>query len=129
MFTDGQIFSEAWDDNYAVKSDGYTHKSVFLYGVKISKSKSDGTIVIENIGNHSGRYSSPTNEQMDIFRSRGWRKGVYSVSISNFENIISDINNMILKTDDESKIKKHQQLKEVYELKLTKMKEKNEKFI
>jgi len=54
MFTKEEIFTEAWNDSYAVKVDGYDHRSVFLYGVKISKSKED--IIIENVGSNESNY-------------------------------------------------------------------------
>jgi len=129
MFTDGQIFAEAWNDSYAVQSDGIDHQSVFLYGVKISKSKEDGSIMIENIGSNKSNYIGLNDYQRSVFDSKGWRKGVYSVSMFNLEKLVEKYTRLISKEKDESKIKKYSQSRDLYESKLNKIKEKNEKSI
>ena len=129
MFTDEKIFSEAWNDSYAVQSDGIDHQSVFLYGVKISKSKQDGSIMIENIGSNKPNYIGLNHRQRSAFDSKGWRKGVYSVAMFNFVNLIDKYTRLISKENDESKIKKYSKSRDLYESKLNKIKEKNEKSI
>ena len=127
MFTDGQIFAEAWNDSYAVKSDGLYHQSVFLYGVKISKSKEDGSIMIETIGSNKSNYIGLNDYQRSVFDSKGWRKGVYSVAMFNLEKLVEKYTRLLSIEKDESKIKQYSQSRDLYESKLNKIKEKNER--
>ena len=125
MFTKEEIFIQAWDDSYAVKVDGYDHKSVFLYGVKISKSKED--IIIENVGSNKSNYIGLNDYQRSVFERSGWRKGVYSVAIFNLEKLCYKYNKLISKQKDESKTKEYSNARDLYESKLNKIKEKNER--
>ena len=125
MFTKEEIFIQAWNDSYAVKVDGYDHKSVFLYGVKISKSKED--IIIENVGSNKSNYIGLNDYQRSVFERSGWRKGVYSVAIFNLEKLCYKYNRLISKQKDESKIKEYSNARDLYESKLNKIKEKNER--
>jgi len=127
MFTDAQIFAEAWKDSFGVKTDGLSHQSVFLYGVKISKSKEDGSVVIENVGSNSPTYIGINDHQRDVFDRKGWRKGVYSVAMFNLQNLVDRYTNILSKQKDESMIKQYSELKSRYESKLNKIKEKNER--
>ena len=125
MFTKEEIFIQAWNDSYAVKVDGYDHKAVFLYGVKISKSKED--IIIENVGSNKSNYIGLNDYQRSVFERSGWRKGVYSVAIFNLEKLCYKYNRLIPKQKDESKIKEYSSARDLYESKLNKIKEKNER--
>jgi len=127
MFTEEKIFNDAWVDNYAVKIDGYTHKSVFLYGVKISKSKDENLVTIENIGSENSNYISITEHQRSVFQNHGWRKGVYSVALHNLEKLVDKYHLRIHKEKDESKKKEYLNTMEKYKSKLNKIKEKNER--
>lgn len=125
MFTKEEIFIEAWNDSYAVKVDGLACKSVFLYAVKISKSKED--IIIENVGSNKSNYIGLNDYQRSVFERSGWRKGVYSVAIFNLEKLCYKYNRLISKQKDESKIKEYSDLRDLYESRLNKIKEKNER--
>jgi len=125
MFTKEEIFIQAWNDSYAVKVDGYDHRSVFLYGVKISKSKED--IIIENVGSNESNYIVINDYQRSVFERSGWRKGVYSVAIFNLEKLCYKYNKLISKQKDESKTKEYSNARDLYESKLNKIKEKNER--
>jgi len=125
MFTKEEIFIQAWDDSYAVKVDGYDYRSVFLYGVKISKSKED--IIIENVGSNKSNYIGLNDYQRSVFERSGWRKGVYSVAIFNLEKLCYKYNRLVSKQKDESKIKEYSNARDLYESKLNKIKEKNER--
>ena len=125
MFTKEEIFIQAWNDIYAVKVDGYDYRSVFLYGVKISKSKED--IIIENVGSNKSNYIGLNDYQRSVFERSGWRKGVYSVAIFNLEKLCYKYNRLISKQKDESKIKEYSNARDLYESKLNKIKEKNER--
>jgi len=125
MFTKEEIFIQAWNDIYAVKVDGYDYRSVFLYGVKISKSKED--IIIENVGSNKSNYIGLNDYQRSVFERSGWRKGVYSVAIFNLEKLCYKYNRLVSKQKDESKIKEYSNARDLYESKLNKIKEKNER--
>ena len=125
MFTKEEIFIQAWNDSYAVKVDGYDHRSVFLYGVKISKSKED--IIIENVGSNESNYIVINDYQRSVFERSGWRKGVYSVAIFNLEKLCYKYNRLVSKQKDESKTKEYSNARDLYESKLNKIKEKNER--
>lgn len=127
MFTNEQIFAEAWNDSYGVQSDGLYQQSVFLYGVKISKSKEDGSIMIENIGSNKPNYIGLNDYQRSVFDSKGWRKGVYSVAIFNLQKIVDKYTRWLSKEKDESKIEQYSQSRDLYQSKLNKIKEKNER--
>ena len=125
MFTKEEIFIQAWNDIYAVKVDGYDYRSVFLYGVKISKSKED--IIIENVGSNESNYIVINDYQRSVFERSGWRKGVYSVAIFNLEKLCYKYNRLVSKQKDESKTKEYSNARDLYESKLNKIKEKNER--
>ena len=93
--------------------------------LKISKSKED--IIIENVGSNKSNYIGLNDYQRSVFENNGWRKGVYSVAIFNLEKLCYKYNRLISKQKDESKIKEYSNARDLYESKLNKIKEKNER--
>lgn len=105
MYTMSEIFDEAWRDNAAARSVGFSHRSVFYNGVKMSASRvGERTYTLENIGRGGNYYTELNEEEVNVFLEKGWRQGVYNVAIKNHQNKIEALNRVIRRTTKSTKI-------------------------
>ena len=110
IITLADVFEEALQDSYALNLSSPSHESVLLYSCKISKEIKTGYVVIENIGKGGDYYKPVEDEELDIFLDKGWRQGVYAVSVKNYLSKLESIetriqNHLSNKKPDEYAIK------------------------
>ena len=78
------IFSQATKDNYAVSVDGIGYEARMVYGIKIVKDLTTKNIQILNTTQGGDYYKSLNEYEVNIFLEKGWRQGVYILSLSNY---------------------------------------------
>ena len=89
------IWEQALQDSYAVNLDGGGYESRIVYGIKIIKDIESGDIEILNTM-RGGDYYSPINQQeIEVFHKKGWRYGVYVISLSNYRTKLDVIQERI----------------------------------
>jgi hypothetical protein len=76
--------NQAMEDEFSANLNGKTYTARLLYGCKISQDKETKGIEILNTSLGGEWYSKIGNEQLNIFLEKGWRIGVYELSLSNY---------------------------------------------
>ena len=89
------IFEQAEQDDYAIKVDGTGYKSRLVYGIKISKDDETDEVIIENTLASGNYYKLITPEEQEVFLDKGWRYGVYVLSLSNYRTKLDKIEQLI----------------------------------
>lgn len=84
MLTLNQVFDIAIADEYAIvfKGNGYT--SVSLYAVKIIKDTATEEVRLYSTSKSDNWYTEVSEKDVNNFKNKGWRYGVYVLSLSNF---------------------------------------------
>lgn len=78
------IFNQAIKDDYAISVDGMGYEARMVYGIKIIKDLTTKNIEILNTTQGGDYYKSLNEYEVDIFLEKGWRQGVYMLSLSNY---------------------------------------------
>ena len=81
-----EIFNEATQDTYAITLDGSDYESRLVYGVKIIRDVKTERIVIINTTRGGDYYAPIDNDALQVFLRKGWRMGVYALSLSNYRS-------------------------------------------
>lgn len=84
MLTLNQIFDVAVSDKYALIYNGNGYTAVTLYSVKIIKDSASDEVKIYSQGKSDNWYTEVTEKELNNFKNKGWRYGVYVLSLSNF---------------------------------------------
>ena len=95
MYSLEDIYKQAEKDRFAVSLDNEKHKSKLVYGVKITKDKSSNDIEILNTMIGGDYYCMTTKKELEIFLEKGWRYGVYVLSLSNYRSKLDLIEDKI----------------------------------
>jgi hypothetical protein len=95
MYTLQDIMNQALDDRYALQSSGIGYRARVLYGCKIIQDDKTEEIEILNTALTGDWYLPITNSQKEIFLKKGWRIGVYELSLSNYRTKLDKIEERI----------------------------------
>ena len=87
--------NQALDDRYALQSSGIGYRARVLYGCKIIQDDKTEEIEILNTALTGDWYLPITNSQKEIFLKKGWRIGVYELSLSNYRTKLNSIESFI----------------------------------
>jgi hypothetical protein len=112
MYTLQDIINQALDDRYALQSSGIGYKARVLYGCKIIQDDKTGEVDILNTTLTGDWYLPITDSQKDIFLEKGWRIGVYELSLSNYRTKLDTIEERI-----KSEVNGHNRPKRIKSLK------------
>lgn len=85
------VFKEALDDDYAGILDDHYVESRIVFGIKISRDRECGDIEILNTSKGGDYYEEISNDEYKVFLGKGWRRGVYVVSLSNYRRKLDAI--------------------------------------
>jgi dTDP-4-dehydrorhamnose reductase len=86
MYSLEDIYNQAEKDRFAVSLDNEKYKSKLVYGVKITKDKTSNEVEILNTMIGGDYYCQTTRKELEIFLEKGWRYGVYVLSLSNLRS-------------------------------------------
>ena len=78
------IMSQAMSDEFCANLNGDRYDARLLYGCKIHQDHETRQIEILNTSLGGEWYSNITEPQLNIFLEKGWRIGVYELSLSNY---------------------------------------------
>ena len=94
MYSIKDIWSQAYNDSYAIPLNGKGYESRVVYGVKIVRDISTGHIEILNTM-RGEYYHKLSAYELDIFYQHGWRYGIYSLNLTNYIRMLDSIKESI----------------------------------
>ena len=100
------IWVQALEDTYAISLDGKGYQSRMVYGLKIVKDDETNKIELINATRGGDYYREINAEELEIFLEKGWRYGVYVLSLSNYRLKLDLIEQKIHKEMNSRKSKK-----------------------
>ena len=78
------IMNQAMQDEFSANLSGNKYNARLLYGCKIHQDVETKEIQILNTSLGGEWYAKVDNNQINIFLEKGWRIGVYELSLSNY---------------------------------------------
>lgn len=103
------ILGEASKDYNSVRVDGDKYYGYVSYGIKIVSDEKTNEIYIYNTAINGDFYDEVTPEQYEIFLDKGWKCGVYSVSLSNYRRKLDVIQSKMRDIVNNSRSEKQMQ--------------------
>ena len=100
------ICVQALEDTYAISLDGKGYQSRMVYGLKIVKDDETNKIELINATRGGDYYREINAEELEVFLEKGWRYGVYVLSLSNYRLKLDLIEQKIHKEMNSRKSKK-----------------------
>lgn len=100
------IWVQALEDTYAISLDGKGYQSRMVYGLKIVKDDETNKIELINATRGGDYYREINAEELEVFLEKGWRYGVYVLSLSNYRLKLDIIEQKIHKEMNSRKSKK-----------------------
>ena len=89
--------NQALEDTYAMVLDSDEYSSRMVYGCKISRDNESGNIEILNTARGGDWYLPLTDQELQHFLEKGWRIGVYELSLSNYRIKLDKVERSIKK--------------------------------
>jgi hypothetical protein len=90
-----EVFEQARQDAYASTLDGDGYEARVLYGCKILRENETGEVTLLNT-QLGGDYYEPLNkEEIEVFQQKGWRCGVYVLSLNNYRSKLDKVERAI----------------------------------
>jgi hypothetical protein len=100
------IWVQALEDTYAITLDGSGYQARMVYGLKIVKDDETNEIQLINATRGGDYYREVNAEELKVFLEKGWRYGVYVLSLSNYRLKLDLIEQKIHKEMNSRKSKK-----------------------
>lgn len=95
MYTINEVFEQALSDGYTATLNGNGYESRSVYGVKIIRDIDTREVIILNTMKGGEHYIPLSHEEINIFLEKGWRIGVYVVTLSNYRIKLEQVENSI----------------------------------
>jgi len=95
MYTLQDIMNQAREDEYAIDLSGDGFSSKLLYGCKISQCHETKKIDLLNTSKGGDWYTFVDEEDVKVFLEKGWRIGVYELSLSNYRTKLDKVEQAI----------------------------------
>jgi hypothetical protein len=93
MFSLDEIFNQAFNDKKSAKIIQNGYQSVSLLDVKIIKD--DYTHEVDLLNTSKRYYQKLTSNLFNTFKEKGWRYGVYAVTLSNYRSKLDKVEKSI----------------------------------
>jgi hypothetical protein len=71
-------------DRFAISLNGKGYESRLVYGIKIVRDIKTRDVIIINTQENGDYYKPIKEKEIEIFLEKGWRYGVYTLSLSNY---------------------------------------------
>jgi len=78
-----EVFQQSMDDKYSADLSSKCCKSRIVYGIKSIMDRETFDIIIYNTAKGGDYYREVEEDEYNIFFEKGWRYGVYSLSLDN----------------------------------------------
>jgi len=97
MYSLEDIYKQAEKDRVAISLNGKGYESKMVYGIKIIRDNTTGQVQILNTMIGGDYYCNITKKDYETFLKKGWRYGVYVLSLSNYRTKLDLIERKIQK--------------------------------
>jgi hypothetical protein len=84
MISLDDVFEQALGDRFAISLNGKGYESRLVYGIKIVRDIKTRDVIIINTQENGDYYKPIKEKEIEIFLEKGWRYGVYTLSLSNY---------------------------------------------
>lgn len=95
MYSLTEIFNQAVEDGECGILDSLEYKARICRAMKIVEDNETKEVVILNTTFGGGYYREITKDEYKIFKEKGWKIGIYVISLSNYRRKLSKIENRI----------------------------------
>jgi hypothetical protein len=101
------VFNQAREDEFSAILDGDGFEARILSGIRIEQEKVTQQTIIHNTTRGGDFYTEITPEQYEMFYKKGWKIGVYVLSLSNYRRKLEMIETNIKREVNTRKNAKH----------------------
>jgi hypothetical protein len=95
QFSLKDIIQQALNDDYSSNTSSRYNQSRIIYGIKIVEDSITKDIQIYNITKGGDYYKEINEEEYNIFLKKGWRYGVYVLSLNNIRTRLDNVESYI----------------------------------
>lgn len=103
------VFEQASKDFNSTEVNGDSYKGYLSYGIKIVSDGRTKHIYIYNTAINGDFYDEVTAEQYELFLNKGWKCGVYTISLSNYRRKLDVIQSKMRDIVNNSRSEKQMQ--------------------
>lgn len=89
------IWRQALDDDFATDINGQGYESRLVYGVKIIRDNVSKEVQILKAMTGSEYYPKLSKDEVEVFLDKGWRYGIYSLSLASYRTKLENIKEAI----------------------------------
>ena len=89
------ILCQALDDDFATDINGQGCESRLVYGVKIIRDNVTKEVQILKAMTGSEYYPKLSKDEIEVFLDKGWRYGIYSLSLASYRTKLENIKEAI----------------------------------
>lgn len=89
------IWGQALDDDFATDINGQGYESRLVYGVKIIRDNVSKEVQILKAMTGSEYYPNLSKDEIEVFLDKGWRYGIYSLSLASYRTKLENIKEAI----------------------------------
>lgn len=89
------IWGQALEDDFATNINGQGYESRLVYGVKIIRDNVTKEVQILKAMTGSEYYPNLSKDEIEVFLDKGWRYGIYSLSLASYRTKLENIKEAI----------------------------------
>ena len=89
------IWGQALEDDFATNINGQGYESRLVYGVKIIRDNLTKEVQILKAMTGSEYYPNLSKDEIEVFLDKGWRYGIYSLSLASYRTKLENIKEAI----------------------------------
>ncbi len=89
------IWGQALEDDFATDINGQGYESRLVYGVKIIRDNVTKEVQILKAMTGSEYYPKLSKDEIEVFLDKGWRYGIYSLSLASYRTKLENIKEAI----------------------------------
>ena len=89
------IWGQALEDDFATDINGQGYESRLVYGVKIIRDNLTKEVQILKAMTGSEYYPNLSKDEIEVFLDKGWRYGIYSLSLASYRTKLENIKEAI----------------------------------
>lgn len=103
------IWGQALQDDFATDINGQGYESRLVYGVKIIRDNLTKEVQILKAMTGSEYYPKLSKDEIEVFLDKGWRYGIYSLSLASYRTKLENIKEAI-----KSEVNGRNRIKRIY---------------
>ena len=89
------IWGQALEDDFTTDINGQGYESRLVYGVKIIRDNVTKEVQILKAMTGSEYYPKLSKDEVEVFLDKGWRYGIYSLSLASYRTKLENIKEAI----------------------------------